>query len=64
MTGCLSWRYHGRGRGGADVVRNMTALGGVFDYRCAAHEYRALAAGHFDYLVFNRLMPWTTSRAG
>ncbi len=57
MTGCLSWRYMAEPRR-TDVVRNMTALGGVFDYRCAAHEYRALAAGHFDYLVFNRLMPW------
>ena len=28
------------------------------DYRCAAHQYRMLAAGHCDYMVFNRLMPW------
>ncbi len=57
MTGCVSWRYMPEPRRSA-VVRNMTGLGGVFDYRCAAHEYRALAAGSFDYLVFNRLMPW------
>ncbi len=36
----------------------MPRLGGVCDYRCAAHEYRMLAAGLCDYLVFNRLMPW------
>ncbi len=57
MTGCISWRYMPepmRGR----VVRNMVGLGGVCDYRCAAHEYRMLAGGHCDYLVFNKLMPW------
>ncbi len=57
MTGCVSWRYMPEPRRSA-VVRNLTGLAGVFDYRCAAHEYRALAAGHLDYLVFNRLMPW------
>ena len=57
MTGCLSWRYMREPQRSA-VVRNMPRLGAVFDYRCAAHEYRALAAGFFDYLVFNRLMPW------
>ncbi len=57
MTGCISWRYMLEPLR-STVVRNMPALAGVFDYRCAAHEYRGLAAGHFDYLVFNRLMPW------
>jgi fructose-1,6-bisphosphatase/inositol monophosphatase family enzyme len=57
MTGCISWRFMPptlRDR----VVRGMVGLGGVCDYRCAAHEYRMLAAGHCDYLVFNKLMPW------
>ena len=57
MTGCVSWRFMKeplRSR----VVRGMVGLGGVCDYRCAAHEYRMLAAGHCEYLVFNRLMPW------
>lgn len=57
MTGCVSWRFMTEPRR-STVARTMTRLGGAFDYRCAAHEYRALAAGHFDYLVFNRLMPW------
>ena len=57
MTGCISWRYMAEPLRGA-VIRNMVGLGGVCDYRCAAHEYRMLAAGHCDYLVFNRLMPW------
>ena len=57
MTGCISWRYMAPPIQQV-VVRNMVQLAGVADYRCAAHQYRILAAGHCDYLVFNRLMPW------
>lgn len=57
MTGCISWRYMPSPLQQA-VVRNMVQLASVQDYRCAAHEYRMLAAGHCHYLVFNRLMPW------
>ncbi|WP_158744702.1 inositol monophosphatase family protein [Acidisphaera sp. L21] len=57
MAGCVSWRFMKEPLRGT-VVRNMVGLGGVCDYRCAAHEYRMLAAGHCEYLVFNRLMPW------
>jgi fructose-1,6-bisphosphatase/inositol monophosphatase family enzyme len=57
MTGCISWRYMDPAVQSA-VVRNMVHLAGVADYRCAAHQYRMLAAGHCDYMVFNRLMPW------
>lgn len=57
MSGCISWRYMKEPLRGT-VMRNMVGLAGVADYRCAAHQYRMLAAGHCDYLVFNRLMPW------
>ncbi len=57
MAGCISWRFMPEPLRGT-VVRNMVQLGGVCDYRCAAHQYRVLAAGHCDYMVFNRLMPW------
>ncbi len=57
MSGCISWRFMKEPQR-STVVRNMIHLGGVCDYRCAAHEYRMLAAGHCDYLVFNRMMPW------
>ena len=33
-------------------------LAAAWDFRCAAHEYRMLAAGHCHYLLFYRLMPW------
>ena len=57
MTGCVSWRYMPEPLR-ATVLRNLPALGVSCDYRCAAHQYRMLAAGHADYMVFNRLLPW------
>ncbi len=57
MSGCISWRYLPADLRGA-VVANMTGLAQVSDYRCAAHQYRMLAAGHLHFLVFNKLMPW------
>ena len=57
MTGCVSWRYMPEPMRGT-VMRNMVRLGVSCDYRCAAHQYRMLAAGHANYMVFNRLLPW------
>ena len=57
MTGHASWRYLPqplRDR----VALNLPRVAGSWDYRCAAHEYRVLAAGHCHFLMFNRLMPW------
>src|SRR5271165_6691596 len=42
----------------SDHVRQSARLGGSWHYRCAAHEYRLTAAGHYHPLFFNRLMPW------
>jgi fructose-1,6-bisphosphatase/inositol monophosphatase family enzyme len=57
MTGAASWRFLPRGLR-ATVAGNLTRVAASFDLRCAAHEYRALAAGHCHFLLFNRLMPW------
>lgn len=57
MQGAMSWRYMERSLRDA-VLRNMPRVASSWDYRCAAHEYRAVAAGHWHYLMFNRLMPW------
>ncbi len=57
MTGHASVRYlpvHLRER----VALRLLRVAGNWDYRCAAHEYRMLAAGHCHFLMFNRLMPW------
>jgi fructose-1,6-bisphosphatase/inositol monophosphatase family enzyme len=57
MTGNVSWRYLPEPQRGV-VCANLPRLGGTWDYRCAAHEYRMTAAGHCHFLFFNRLMPW------
>jgi fructose-1,6-bisphosphatase/inositol monophosphatase family enzyme len=57
MTGMVSWRFMPpavRNR----VLANLAKLAQVWDHRCAAHEYRALIAGHSHFVMFNRLMPW------
>ncbi len=57
MTGAASWRFlppEQRAR----VARNLPRVGSAFDFRCAAHQYRMLAAGHCHFMLFNRLMPW------
>ncbi len=57
MTGALSWRFLKeplRSR----VVSRMSRLGASFDLRCAAHQYRMLAAGHCHMLMFRKTLPW------
>lgn len=57
MTGNVSWRFLPEPRRSA-VAANLPRLGGCWDYRCAAHEYRMTCAGHCHLLFFNRLLPW------
>lgn len=57
MTGAVSWRYLPAALR-AKVLPNLPRLAQIYDFRCAAHEYRMLAAGHCHFLMFNRLMPW------
>jgi fructose-1,6-bisphosphatase/inositol monophosphatase family enzyme len=57
MTGMVSWRFMPeplRDR----VLPALPQFAQTWDHRCAAHEYRALIAGHSHFVVFNRLMPW------
>ena len=57
MTGAASWRYLPAALR-AVVLPNLARPAQIYDFRCAAHEYRMLAAGHCHFLMFNRLMPW------
>ena len=57
MAGSVSWRFMLEPRR-SQACRNLPRLGAAWDYRCAAHQYRMLAAGHCHYLVFHRLLPW------
>lgn len=57
MNGLVSWSFLPeplRSRATANLPRfAMTS-----SYRCAAHEYRLIAAGHCDFSVYAKLMPW------
>lgn len=57
LAGSVSWRYMPEPQR-STVCRNLWRLGAAWDYRCAAHQYRMLAAGHCHYVVFHRLLPW------
>jgi fructose-1,6-bisphosphatase/inositol monophosphatase family enzyme len=40
------------------VNGNLSRIGMTSTLRCAAHEYRMVAAGHCHLLFYNKLMPW------
>jgi fructose-1,6-bisphosphatase/inositol monophosphatase family enzyme len=57
MTGSISWRFLPqplRSR----VMSRLDRLAAAPDYRCAAHQYRMLAAGHAQVQLFRKLLPW------
>ncbi len=57
MTGSVSWRFLPeplRSR----VMSRLDRLAAAPDYRCAAHQYRMLAAGHAQMQLFRKLLPW------
>jgi fructose-1,6-bisphosphatase/inositol monophosphatase family enzyme len=57
MVGSLSWRYFPEPLR-SHVLSRLDRLAAVTDYRCAAHQYRMLAAGHCHVQMFRKLMPW------
>lgn len=40
------------------ILNNLAKLRFFASYRCSAQEYRILAGGHVDFVVYNKLMPW------
>jgi fructose-1,6-bisphosphatase/inositol monophosphatase family enzyme len=57
MVGSLSWRYLTEPLRSRALSR-LDRLAAVTDYRCAAHQYRMLAAGYSHVQLFGKLMPW------
>jgi fructose-1,6-bisphosphatase/inositol monophosphatase family enzyme len=57
MTGMAAWRFLPPPRR-VQVAGNLAKVAAAFELRCAAHEYRLLAAGQCHFLLFNKLMPW------
>ena len=57
LAGSVSWRFLPEPRR-TTVCNNLPKVAGAWDYRCSAHTYRTLAAGHWHFVFFNRLYPW------
>lgn len=57
MTGSISWRFMPQPLK-QNALAALPVFAQVWDHRCAAHEYRTLCAGHSDFVVFNKLLPW------
>jgi fructose-1,6-bisphosphatase/inositol monophosphatase family enzyme len=57
MTGALSWRFLSEPLK-SRVVSRMSKLAASFDLRCAAHQYRLIAAGHCHMMLFRKTLPW------
>lgn len=57
MVGSMSWRYMAEPLR-SHVLHRLDRLAAVTDYRCAAHQYRTLAAGYCHVQMFRKLLPW------
>ncbi len=57
MAGTLSWRFMPEPRRSL-VCSRLPRVAGAWDYRCSAHQYRLMAAGHAHFNVYHRLMAW------
>jgi len=57
MLGIVSWLFMAEPLR-STVTANLSRVAGAVDYRTAAHEYRLVAAGHYDFLMFGKLAPW------
>jgi fructose-1,6-bisphosphatase/inositol monophosphatase family enzyme len=57
MVGSMSWRFMEEPLR-SHVLHRLDRVAAVTDYRCAAHQYRMLAAGHCHVQIFRKLLPW------
>jgi fructose-1,6-bisphosphatase/inositol monophosphatase family enzyme len=57
MSGTLKMRFGNR-RLARRLGGRANLVGSVFDFRCAGHEYLALASGKAHFALYNRLYPW------
>ena len=57
MSGSVSWRFMPEPRR-SHVCARLPAVAAAFDYRCSAHQYRLMAAGHCHFSVYHKLLPW------
>ena len=56
MIGIVNWIFFPALK--SVVTSNLDRVAAAVDYRCAAHQYRLVASGHYDFVIFSKLMPW------
>jgi fructose-1,6-bisphosphatase/inositol monophosphatase family enzyme len=57
MTGTVSWRYLPETLR-AHVCARLPRVASLWEFRCAAHQYRMAASGQCHFMLYNRLLPW------
>ena len=57
MVGCASTGFYAPDTR-ALIMGKLAQVRVAASYRCAAHEYRTLAAGFLHFLMYQKLMPW------
>ncbi len=57
MAGSVSYRFIPEPPR-SQVCARLPRVAAVWDYRCAAHQYRMIAAGHCHFSAFYRVLPW------
>jgi fructose-1,6-bisphosphatase/inositol monophosphatase family enzyme len=57
LTGTISWRYLPEDPRPV-VTANFWKFAMTPDFRCSAHSYRLLAAGHLHFTFSSSVMPW------
>jgi len=57
MSGIVNWLFFPTPLK-AQITANLSRVAAAVDYRCAAHQYRAVAAGHYDFALYGKMTPW------
>ena len=57
MEGCGLWA-HMAPELRPGFAQRLTRFAATAGFRCAAHECRVVASGHYDFVAFHKLTPW------
>lgn len=57
MVGCVAWNQLVEPVK-TTMLTNLAKVRAAPSYRCGAHEYRMIAAGHYHFLLQGKIMPW------
>lgn len=55
MSGIVNWLFFSAPVK-AQITASLSRVAAAVDYRCAAHQYRAVASGHYDFALYGNLL--------